>query len=67
MGLKGRQMVEEHYNINKLNDRLVEIYQQVRQVNFEIRLVSKSRMSGVSYAYGSYGNLQRSRIHYRRC
>ncbi len=29
MGRAGRAYVEEHYNVNKLNDRLVEIYQQL--------------------------------------
>jgi len=29
MGRKGRRYVEEHYDIDKLNDRLVEIYQQL--------------------------------------
>jgi colanic acid/amylovoran biosynthesis glycosyltransferase len=29
MGRKGRKYVEEHYDIDKLNDRLVEIYQQL--------------------------------------
>lgn len=29
MGKSGRTYVEEHYNIDKLNDRLVEIYQQL--------------------------------------
>jgi colanic acid/amylovoran biosynthesis glycosyltransferase len=29
MGQKGRKHVEEHYDINKLNDRLVEIYQRL--------------------------------------
>lgn len=30
MGIKGRSQVEQHYNINTLNDRLVEIFQQVQ-------------------------------------
>jgi colanic acid/amylovoran/stewartan biosynthesis glycosyltransferase WcaL/AmsK/CpsK len=30
MGIKGRSHVEQHYNIDKLNDRLVEIFKQVR-------------------------------------
>ena len=30
MGIKGRSHVEQHYNIDKLNDRLVEIFQQVK-------------------------------------
>ncbi len=29
MGRKGRKYVEQHYDIDKLNDRLVEIYQQL--------------------------------------
>jgi colanic acid/amylovoran biosynthesis glycosyltransferase len=29
MGRKGRAYVEEHYNLDKLNDRLVEIYRQL--------------------------------------
>jgi len=29
MGRKGRMYVEEHYDLDKLNDRLVEIYQQI--------------------------------------
>ena len=29
MGRAGRVYVEEHYDINKLNDELIEIYQQV--------------------------------------
>jgi len=29
MGLAGRAFVEEHYDINKLNDRLVEIYKKI--------------------------------------
>jgi colanic acid/amylovoran biosynthesis glycosyltransferase len=29
MGRNGRRFVEEHYNIDKLNDRLVKIYQQL--------------------------------------
>ena len=29
MGRKGRKYVEEHYDIDKLNDRLVEIYQRL--------------------------------------
>jgi len=30
MGRKGRSYVEEHYDLNKQNDRLVEIYQQLQ-------------------------------------
>lgn len=29
MGRAGRARVEEHYNIDKLNDKLVELYRQV--------------------------------------
>jgi colanic acid/amylovoran/stewartan biosynthesis glycosyltransferase WcaL/AmsK/CpsK len=29
MGRKGREYIEEHYDIDRLNDRLVEIYQQL--------------------------------------
>jgi colanic acid/amylovoran biosynthesis glycosyltransferase len=29
MGRKGRTYVEEHYDIDRLNDRLVEIYQEL--------------------------------------
>ena len=29
MGRNGREFVEEHYNIEKLNNRLVELYQQL--------------------------------------
>jgi colanic acid/amylovoran biosynthesis glycosyltransferase len=29
MGRKGRAYVEEHYDIDKLNDRLIEIYRQL--------------------------------------
>jgi colanic acid/amylovoran biosynthesis glycosyltransferase len=29
MGRNGRRFVEEHYDIDKLNDRLVKIYQQL--------------------------------------
>lgn len=30
MGRKGRRYIEEHYNIDKLNDQLVEIYRQLQ-------------------------------------
>jgi colanic acid/amylovoran biosynthesis glycosyltransferase len=33
MGRNGRRAVEEHYNIDQLNDRLVEIYQQLVQTD----------------------------------
>ena len=29
MGAAGRQIIEAHFNIDKLNDQLVDIYQQV--------------------------------------
>jgi colanic acid/amylovoran biosynthesis glycosyltransferase len=32
MGLAGRKFVEERYDINKLNDRLVKIYEQILNV-----------------------------------
>ncbi|MCV3214483.1 glycosyltransferase [Plectonema radiosum NIES-515] len=35
MGLSGRYYVEKHYDINKLNDELVEIYRQVTTNNLE--------------------------------
>jgi colanic acid/amylovoran biosynthesis glycosyltransferase len=30
IGLQGREFIEEHHNINKLNDRLVEIYDRLQ-------------------------------------
>jgi colanic acid/amylovoran biosynthesis glycosyltransferase len=35
MGLSGRSYVEKHYDINKLNDELVEIYRQVDNENLQ--------------------------------
>jgi colanic acid/amylovoran biosynthesis glycosyltransferase len=35
MGLAGRVFVEEHYDINKLNDRLVEIYKNISHPDTE--------------------------------
>jgi colanic acid/amylovoran biosynthesis glycosyltransferase len=35
MGSSGRACVEKHYDINKLNDELVEIYHQVTTNNLQ--------------------------------
>lgn len=39
MGQAGRAFVEEHYNIDKLNDRLVEIYQNLTGIDSETKAV----------------------------
>ena len=52
MGLAGRGFVEEHYNIDKLNDRLIEIFQNTVESkegsmksfeNFELNLVTNKQ------------------------
>jgi colanic acid/amylovoran biosynthesis glycosyltransferase len=35
MGRAGRKNVEEHYDINKLNDQLVEVYQKLLNVHIQ--------------------------------
>ncbi|MDY7020363.1 MAG: colanic acid biosynthesis glycosyltransferase WcaL, partial [Cyanobacteriota bacterium] len=34
MGKAGRAYVEKHYDLNRLNDRLVEVYQKTLTANF---------------------------------
>lgn len=54
MGQMGRNFVEEHYDINKLNEQLVEIYQQLlnkleeaKQVRLKLNLPCRFSKNGV--------------------
>ena len=48
MGRMGRQFVEEHYNLETLNDRLVTLYRQLldgKLVNTSTDLFQENRLS----------------------
>lgn len=48
MGQAGRTYVENHYDMNKLNDELVEIYQQILQGKGDLQQVQKQSVMLVS-------------------